>query len=141
MKMKTNYSKAGTTFSEPTAKAKRLEFTSQHMDIYLQDGRLLRIPLDWYPRLEWATLKQRKNYELIFDGEAIEWPEIDEGVSIAGLLRGNKAPRTQAYLTGKFSEKIELERKRIEAAHKKSSKLIPSKRAAATIRRSAKSGR
>lgn len=116
------------TISEPAAKVKRLEFTAEHMDLLLEDGRLLRIPLDWYPRLEWATPKQRKDYRLIFDGEAIEWPEIDEAVSVAGLLRGNKAPRTQAYLTGKFSDEIERKRKQIEASYRKN-KTIPSKRA------------
>jgi hypothetical protein len=122
------------TFSEPAAKVKRLEFTTEYMDLHLEDGRLLRIPLGWYPRLELATPKQRKNYELIFDGEAIEWPEIDESVSVAGLLRGNKAPRTKAYLTGKFSDKIERERKRIEALYKEK-KSLPSKRSAAPARR------
>ena len=113
------------------AKAERLEFTDKYMDVHLADGRLLRIPLDWYPRLEWATPKQRKNYELIYDGEAIHWPDIDEDVSIAGLLKGNKAPRTLPYLTGKWPEHIERERKRIEASYR-TKKAIPSKRASRT---------
>jgi hypothetical protein len=102
------------TISELDAKAERLEFTNEYMDVHLVDGRLLRVPLDWYPRLEWATHKQRKHYELIYDGEAIHWPDIDEDISIAGLLKGNKAPRTLPYLTGKWPEHIERERKRIE---------------------------
>ena len=113
--------------SDFKAKVDRLEFIDTFMDAHLHDGRMLRIPLDWYPRLERATLKQRKHYELIYDGEAMHWPDIDEDISIEGLLKGNKAPRTQAYLTGKFSPEIERERRRIERLDKLK-KSIPSKR-------------
>jgi len=121
------------TILELDAKAEKLEFTNDHMDVHLVDGRLLRVPLDWYPRLEWATPKQRKHYELIYDGEAIHWPDIDEDISIAGLLKGNKAPRTLPYLTGKWPEPIARERKRIEKAHqpKKPIASKPRKRATA----------
>jgi len=118
-----------------SSKAKYLKFNNEFMDVYLMDGRVLRIPLDWYPRLEWATPKQRKNYELIYDGEAMHWPDVDEDISVAGLLRGNKAPRTKPYLTGKWSPKLEKELKRIEASYR-AKPPIPGKRTKPPIAKS-----
>jgi hypothetical protein len=123
------------------AKARRLEFSGKFMDVYLKDGRMLRVPLKWYARLDRATEDQRRKYEFSMEGRGLHWPDIDEDISVEGLLKGWKAPTSGPYITGKWPEHVELERKRIETSHKKSSKLIPSKRATATIRRSAKSGR
>ncbi|HWF43222.1 MAG TPA: DUF2442 domain-containing protein [Candidatus Kapabacteria bacterium] len=113
-------------------KGNRVEFKSGQMSVYLDDGRILTIPLDWYPRLERATARQRKNYKFIYDREAMEWPDIDEHISIAGLLKGAKAPRSLPYLTGKWPEHIERERKRIEASYKPK-KSLPGKRAAKDV--------
>lgn len=126
-----------TSSAQNRAKADRIDFQDAVMGVHLVDGRVLNIPLDWYPRLERATPAQRKHYTFFWDGELIEWPEIDEHISVEGLLRGNKAPRTQAYLTGKFSEKVERERKRIEASYR-AKKSLPSKRAKRSIAKSAR---
>jgi len=56
--------------------------------IDLIDGRTLSAPLVWFPRLSQATKSQRNNWELLGDGEGIHWPELDEDLSIAGLLMG-----------------------------------------------------
>ena len=113
--------------SKTEAKGRKLEFGDDWMDVHLVDGRTLRIPLDWYPRLERATSRQRKNYEFIYDGEAMEWPDIDEHISIEGLLNGNKAPRSLPYLMGVWPEHIQRERERIEKSYQ-AKKPIPSKR-------------
>jgi Protein of unknown function (DUF2442) len=55
----------------------------------LKDGRKITTPLWWYPRLLRATPQQRANYELSPFG--VHWPEIDEDLSVAGMLRGAKA--------------------------------------------------
>jgi hypothetical protein len=55
----------------------------------LMDGRTITIPLIWFPGLSKATKEQRDNWELLGDGEGIHWPDIDEDLSIAGLLAGN----------------------------------------------------
>jgi hypothetical protein len=60
--------------------------------VQLQDGRRLWVPYSWFPRLEAATPSQRANWELIGSGIGIHWPDIDEDLSIAGLLRGTTAP-------------------------------------------------
>jgi hypothetical protein len=60
------------------------------LTVTLKDGRRITTPLWWYPRLLKATPKQRANYELSPFG--VHWPEIDEDLSIASMLRGAKAP-------------------------------------------------
>jgi hypothetical protein len=58
----------------------------------LPDGRVLSVPLSWFPRLFRATPEQLKNWRLIGDGEGIHWTEVDEDLSVIGLLRGSPAP-------------------------------------------------
>lgn len=57
------------------------------LHVRLSDGREVSAPLQWFPRLRDATLAQRKNWRLIGGGIGIHWEDIDEDVSIAGLLR------------------------------------------------------
>jgi len=59
----------------------------------LVDGRTLSVPIVWYPRLLNATAAQRDNWRLIAGGFGIHWPDVDEDLSIEGLLRGAPAPR------------------------------------------------
>ena len=61
-----------------------------HLNVVLRDGRTLRAPLWWYPRLIAATPRQRERIELSPLG--IHWPDIDEDISVASILRGRKAP-------------------------------------------------
>ena len=60
------------------------------LTVTLKDGRRITTPLWWYPRLRDATPEQRAGYELSPFG--VHWPEIDEDLSVAGMLRGAKAP-------------------------------------------------
>jgi hypothetical protein len=61
-----------------------------HLHVRLADGREVSTPLWWYPRLAGATPAARSTIELMPMG--IHWPEIDEDISIASMLRGQKAP-------------------------------------------------
>lgn len=74
---------------ETYALAENVEFTDDDMIVSLVDGRRILIPLVWFPRLAVATKDQLTNYELLGDGEGIYWPDIDEDLSVAGLLRGD----------------------------------------------------
>jgi len=56
--------------------------------VTLDDGRSISVPLEWYPRLLHASPKERKNWQLLGDGYAIEWPDLDEHIGIEGLLAG-----------------------------------------------------
>ena len=69
--------------------AQNVEFTVDDMIVSLVDGRKVIVPLVWFPRLSEASESQLMNYELLGDGEGIHWPEIDEDLSVAGLLRGD----------------------------------------------------
>ena len=66
-----------------------VEFTNDDLVVSLVDDRKVTVPLLWFPRLAEATKTQLENYELLGDGEGIHWPEIDEDLSVAGLLRGD----------------------------------------------------
>ena len=58
----------------------------------LADGRVITVPLAWYPRLLHASAKQREKWQISGGGFGIHWPEIDEDLSCEGLLRGAPAP-------------------------------------------------
>jgi hypothetical protein len=69
-------------------RAKDVRVTDDELIVDLVDGRTLIVPIAWFPRLLHATRSQRENWELLGDGEGIHWPEIDEDLSVAGLLLG-----------------------------------------------------
>ena len=54
------------------------------LSVLLADGRRISVPLVWFPRL----LRARSNYQLLGEGQGIHWPDVDEDLSVAGLLRG-----------------------------------------------------
>lgn len=64
-----------------------VETTDCALRVVLADGRELSAPLEWFPRLRDATLGQRSNWRLIGGGQGIHWPEIDEDIAVASLLR------------------------------------------------------
>ncbi len=72
--------------NEPVAVA----CSDTQLTVTLKDGRQISAPLWWYPRLAAATPTERERYELMPLG--VHWPDIDEDVSVRGLLLGNKAP-------------------------------------------------
>lgn len=64
---------------------------AERLIVDLADGRTIAVPLAWYPRLLEATPEQRARWEVAGGGFGIHWPEIDEDLSVAGLLRGTPA--------------------------------------------------
>ncbi len=64
----------------------------------LTDGRTVSVPLSWYPRLTNATIQERNNWRLIGRGEGIHWPDLDEDISIAGLISGKPSGESQTSL-------------------------------------------
>ena len=69
-------------------RANHIAFTADEVVVGLADGRTLSVPLAWFPVLLAASAGQRNEFRIIGDGEYIHWPELDEDVSVAGLLRG-----------------------------------------------------
>ena len=80
----------------PSDRVADVRFREDTMSVDLADGRTITVPLEWYPRLRNATRGQRDNWELAGAGFGIHWPEIDEDLSVEGLLRGAAAPRATA---------------------------------------------
>lgn len=64
-----------------------VDVTEAELIVRLRDGRRLAAPLDWFPRLKAATSEQRRNWEFAAAGLGVHWPDIDEDISVAGLLR------------------------------------------------------
>ena len=69
--------------------AKSVSFAVTDMVVELQDGRAIRIPLAWFPRLAGATPQQREKARISKSGTGIHWDELDEDISVAGLLAGS----------------------------------------------------
>ena len=70
------------------ASAVKVWFDEYNMWINLSDGRQLSVPLEYFPRLLKSNSSQRKNYILSGNGTGIHWEEIDEDISVPGLLMG-----------------------------------------------------
>jgi hypothetical protein len=70
---------------DPTAT--HVTVTEDRLVVVLADGRELAAPLAWFPRLVEATEDQRRNWRFIGHGHGIHWPDVDEDISVAGLLR------------------------------------------------------
>lgn len=74
------------------ARAKEVSFSQDEFAVLLADGRRISVPLAWFPRLLHATSEQRANYEILGDGQGIHWPDVDEDLSVGGLLKGSQPP-------------------------------------------------
>lgn len=71
---------------------------------FLADGRVIAVPLTWYPRLLHATREQRLTVSISAGGYGLHWPELDEDLSVEGMLRGAPAPAPRAV---RLSEPIQ----------------------------------
>src|SRR5574341_1418280 len=74
----------------------RVRVTKDEIIADLADGRVICVPLAWSWRLSEATRAQRANFRLIGSGQGIHWPDIDEDISVEGLLHGTPAPRPKS---------------------------------------------
>jgi hypothetical protein len=75
---------------ETNPRAVEISVTDDELVVHLADGRTVSVPLAWFPSLLHASANDRANFRLIGDGEYINWPALDEDVSVAGLLRGSR---------------------------------------------------
>ena len=71
-----------------SAKATAVTFDAHTMWVELDDGRSLGVPLAWFPRLVNATPAQRETYRIGYGGEGLHWEDLDEDISVDGLLAG-----------------------------------------------------
>lgn len=75
--------------SDPAAADVRMD--TQTLTVTLQDERQISVPLSWYPRLLAGTEAERNHWELLGDGYAIMWPDLDEHIGVEGLLAGRRS--------------------------------------------------
>jgi hypothetical protein len=80
------------------ALAQSVTVTEDALVVDLVDGRTVSVPLPWYPRLAHGTPTERANWRLIGRGEGIHWPDLDEDISVAGLLAGRPSGEAQSSL-------------------------------------------
>ncbi len=71
---------------------------SDELRVSLADGRTLYVPIAWFPRLAHATQLEREDCEILGDGEGIHWPQVDEDISVAGLLAGQRSLESKGAL-------------------------------------------
>ncbi|MEA3241759.1 MAG: DUF2442 domain-containing protein [Pseudomonadota bacterium] len=70
-----------------------IDINDSEIKAFLTDGRTISVPLAWSWRLSEATKNQRKHYEIIGDGQGVHWPDVDEDISVEGMLFGVPARR------------------------------------------------
>jgi hypothetical protein len=80
------------------ARALEVAFSEDAMTVALDDGRSVSVPLAWYPRLLAGSRAERQRFELIGDGEGIHWPDLDEDISVEGILAGRRSAESDASL-------------------------------------------
>ena len=81
-----------TTLTRTDDRVRDVRFTRSHMTVELRDGRAISVPLEWYPRLLNASPEQRANWRPRGAGRGINWPDLDEDLSVKGMLEGTPAP-------------------------------------------------
>ena len=63
-----------------------VRFDEEMMHVHLADGRIIGVPLEWFPRLHDAAPEQRRNWRLIGRGVGIHWEDLDDDISVSALL-------------------------------------------------------
>ncbi len=86
------------TIDVSVPEAEGVEVTDDTLTAELSDGRSISVPLAWYPRLAHAAPHERRNWRLIGGGEGVHWPDLDEDISVEGLLAGRPSAESQTSL-------------------------------------------
>jgi len=76
--------------------AEKVTVTEDTLSVDLNDGRTISVPLAWFPRLLHAPPQERKNWRLIGKGQGIHWADLDEDISVEGLLAGKPSGESQS---------------------------------------------
>ncbi len=78
--------------------AESLMVTDDMLSVDLSDGRTIAVPLGWFPRLLHATPEERNHWRLIGRGHGIHWEDLDEDISVEGLLAGRPSGESHTSL-------------------------------------------
>ena len=89
-----------------------VEITEDTISFDLSDGRTIVAPMAWFPRLMDGTAAERRNWRFIGQGHGVHWPDLDEDVSVEGLLLGRPSGESQASLRRWLEERKRIRRTR-----------------------------
>jgi hypothetical protein len=79
-------------------RARNVRVDDDSLTVDLVDGRTIIVPIVWYPRLWHGTPEERRNFEILGEGEYIHWPDLDEDLTVPGLLAGRPSGESRASL-------------------------------------------
>jgi hypothetical protein len=99
--IESDYSRVGMSSSVveiQEARAQSAKVTEEALTVDLVDGRTIIVPLVWFPRLWHGTPRERNHFEIFGDGAYIHWPELDEDLTVAGLLTGHRSGESSQSL-------------------------------------------
>lgn len=77
------------------ARAQRVSVNEDSLIVDMVDGRTIIVPIAWYARLWHGTPEERSNLEISGDGTLIHWPDLDEDLSVSGILAGRRSGESQ----------------------------------------------
>lgn len=110
---------SSSTVDSQSASATVVRISADALTVELIDGRSISVPLAWFPRLSHGSLSERSNWRLIAGGHGIHWPDLDEDISVEGLLSGKPSGESQAsfkkWLAQHTTHVIKQYRKRKDA--------------------------
>jgi hypothetical protein len=86
--------------------ARAVKVTRDSLSVDLSDGRTICVPLAWYPRLQHGTPAERTKWRLIGKGTGIHWPDLDEDVSVEGLLAGRASGESQTSFAKWLQQRV-----------------------------------
>ena len=92
--------------------AENVTITEDTLTVDLSDGRTISAPLAWFPRILQATPEERKNWRLIGKGQGIHWDDIDEDISVEGLLAGRPSGESQVSFKKWLDQRTSRQAKR-----------------------------
>ena len=93
------------TAAQRDPRIKTVTVTDEAIVAHLVDGRAISVPLVWSWRLSDATPKQRARWKIVADGQGIHWPDVDEDISLEGMLRGIPAKRPKGMAAQQREER------------------------------------
>jgi hypothetical protein len=100
------------------AKVKNVSTTAGKLTVWVDDGRVLSLPLAWYPSLKSASPAERSRWRKSGAGHGIHWPALDYDLSVEGLLAGAREARTILAHTRKFRARLQPARPRQRSGRK-----------------------
>jgi len=92
-------------------RGKSVKVSDEELTVDLVDGRTVVVPLGWFPRLWHGTPQEREHFEIFGDGAYIRWPDLDEDLTVAGLLAGQRSRESPQSLK-KWLDSRKTSRKR-----------------------------